>query len=81
MQVIAGTIFNSQLKHQLANAGLTTPQIDLLLKEGTAHVRTITSETFPALFVPILEAYNSAITKAFVSFVSVFCKVLAWTTY
>lgn len=67
-QVIAGTIFSSQLKKQLiSHAGLTTSQMSLLLDGGNRSVREITSQNFPTLLRPILEAYNSAITKVFVS--------------
>lgn len=68
MQVIAGTVFNSQLKRQLTvHAGLNASQINLLLGGGTKNARETINENFPTLFVPTLEAYNSAVTRAFVS--------------
>lgn len=68
IQVIAGTIFNDQLGEQLTgHAGLTAPQTSLLLEGGTADVGKNTEQYFPELLRPVLEAYNSAITRAFVS--------------
>ncbi|KAK3687919.1 putative MFS transporter [Podospora appendiculata] len=65
-QVIAGTIFNNDLKQQLmSQAGLSVSQVDLLLDSGIRNIRGVTDQHFPELLSPVLEAYNSAITKAF----------------
>jgi hypothetical protein len=53
-QVVAGSILNTYLRRALGDAGLSEPQIGLLLQGGTAHVRETT------------EAYNFAITRVYV---------------
>jgi hypothetical protein len=69
-----GTVFNSVLKRQLnVHAGLTASESSLLLQGGTTRVREITNENFPLLFNPVLEAYNSAVTKAFVCIMPLIC--------
>jgi hypothetical protein len=69
-----GTVFNSELKRQLSvHAGLTASESMLLVRGGTARVRKITNENFPQLFNPVLEAYNSAVTKAFVCTIPLIC--------
>jgi hypothetical protein len=68
-QVIAGTIFNAELRHQLEqSAGLTRPQVALLVSGGITNVRKIVDKAFPQLMNAVLEAFNAAITKVFVSF-------------
>ncbi|KAI1085696.1 MFS transporter, partial [Whalleya microplaca] len=65
-QVIGGVVFRSILSQELANhAGLNASQIALLSQAGTARVRQITSQYFPELLRPVLEAYNTAITSIF----------------
>ncbi|KAK3324448.1 putative MFS transporter [Cercophora scortea] len=65
-QVIAGTIFNSDLKQQLmSHAGLSVLQADLLLDGGIRNIRNVVDQHFPEVLNPVLESYNSAITKAF----------------
>lgn len=66
-QVIAGSIFNTSLRGALGDAGLSQAQIGLLLQAGTGHVRETTEHYFPDLFVPVLDAYNHAITRVYVS--------------
>ncbi|KAK3349750.1 MFS transporter [Lasiosphaeria hispida] len=66
VQVIAGAIFNGELKDQLAShVGLTGPEMEFLLDGGVRNVREVTEQHFPELLTPILEAYNSAITRVF----------------
>jgi hypothetical protein len=68
VQVCAGAVFNNELLHQLTgNAGLTAAETALLLTAGTRSVRDVTEQNFPQLLNQVLEAYNSAITHAFVS--------------
>ena len=67
LQVVAGTIFNNVLLQQLtSHAGLTAAQRDLLIIGQIRQVREITGQNFPTLLDPILESYNSAITRIFV---------------
>ncbi len=67
-QVIAGTIFNEELKNQLVNhAGLTTTQVGLLVAVGITNIRKTAEQAFPSLLDIVLEAFNAAITKVFVS--------------
>lgn len=66
-QVVAGSIFNTSLRRGLDEAGLTEKQVGLLLQSGTAHVRQTVEATFPDLLVPILGAYNFAISRVYVS--------------
>jgi hypothetical protein len=67
VQVIAGAVFNNDLRQQLMwTAGLTPAQTSLLLGAGTRSVRDVTEQNFPELLGPVLEAYNSAITRVFV---------------
>ena len=67
-QVIAGTIFNEELRHQLeTSAGLTQPQVALLVRGGITNVRKIVEKAFPQSMNAVLEAFNAAITKVFVS--------------
>jgi hypothetical protein len=67
-QVIAGSVFNSYLKSSLKDKGLAPRQIALLLAGGTVNVRVTTNRAFPELLEPVLEAYNFAITRVYVSF-------------
>ncbi len=67
LQVIAGTIFNEELRDRLGAAGLTPSQTSALLSAGITSVRRVANEQFPDKLTRILEAYNSAITKVFVS--------------
>lgn len=70
LQVVAGTIFNNGLAYQLTvHAGLTAEKSRLLLGGEITRVREITDQNFPSLRRPILESYNSAITKVFVCLV------------
>lgn len=67
-QVIAGTFFNAELRHQLEqSAGLTPPQVALLVGSGITNVRKIVDDGYPQSMNAVLEAFNTAITKAFVS--------------
>jgi len=67
VQVIAGAVFNNDLRNQLVgSAGLNSTQVSLLLESGTGSVRNIAEENFPQLLGPVLEAYNYAITRVFV---------------
>jgi hypothetical protein len=65
-QVVAGSILNTYLRRALGDAGLSEPQIGLLLQGGTAHVRETTEAYMPDLFAPVLDAYNFAITRVYV---------------
>ncbi len=66
-QVIAGAIFNKSLRRQLASVGLSPAQTGLLLQAGTGSVRETVQNNFPEKLGAVLEAYNGAITQAFVS--------------
>ncbi len=66
-QVIAGAIFNESLRRQLASVGLSPAQTGLLLQAGTRSVRETVQNNFPDKLSAVLEAYNWAITQAFVS--------------
>ncbi|KAL8348860.1 hypothetical protein RB601_002214 [Gaeumannomyces tritici] len=67
LQVVAGTVFTSELSSQLMHAelGLSPLQRSLLLSAGLAHMREVTAANFPQLLDHILEAYNAAITRVF----------------
>lgn len=67
IQVVAGTVFNSQLSSRLGGFGLSPSQIRLLLGAGTTGIRKVAEKDFAELMDPILEAYNAAITRVFVS--------------
>lgn len=73
IQVIAGTVFNSKLSSELSSVGLTPHQRGLLLEAGIKGVREVAETSFPQLLGPVLEAYNTAITRVFVS-----CSTLSW---
>ena len=66
-QVISGAIFNENLRRQLASVGLSPAQTGLLLQAGTRSVRETVQNNFPDKLSAVLEAYNWAITQAFVS--------------
>ena len=67
LQVIAGAIFNSELKSQLTStAGLSPAQMEVLLGAGTSNVWEWATQNVPQRLRPIIEAYNSAITRVFV---------------
>lgn len=67
-QAIAGTLFNAELRYQLEHsAGLTPPQVALLVSGGITNVRKIVDDAFPQLMNAVLEAFNAAITKVLVS--------------
>ncbi len=69
LQVIAGTIFNNQLIQQLLTHGrLTASQVSELLAGEITNVHQIAEQNFPGKLTLILESYNSAITRVFVSF-------------
>lgn len=70
-QVIGGVVFRSILSQQLVEAGLSASQIAMLSAAGTANVRATTEQYIPNLLRPVLEAYNTAITSTFVSFLLV----------
>ncbi|KAL2106344.1 hypothetical protein VUR80DRAFT_6873 [Thermomyces stellatus] len=65
IQVVAGTVFNSQLSSRLGGFGLSPSQIRLLLGAGTTGIRKVAEKDFAELMDPILEAYNAAITRVF----------------
>lgn len=67
LQVIAGAIFTTYLKQRLAEVGLGANQIALLLAGGTLNVRKTTLQCFPDMFNQVMDAYNYAITRTFVS--------------
>lgn len=66
LQIIAGSVFNSELISQLSGIGLNTQQISMLLGVGIKGVRGMAGEYFPQLLDQILEGYNAAITRVFV---------------
>jgi len=77
LQVIAGTIFNNVLVQQLTrHAGLTAEQTNLLISGQIRQVREVTEKNFPTLLDPILESYNSAITRIFVCISLLFVALL-----
>ncbi len=65
-QVIAGAIFNQEVRLKLAAAGLSPDQTAILLQGGTRGVRDVVQNNFPEQMAVVLGAYNAAITKAFV---------------
>lgn len=66
VQVIAGAVFNNELRRQLSQtAHLSSAQMSMLLEAGTSSVRQVAEQNFPNLLEPILESYNAAITRAF----------------
>lgn len=67
IQVIAGTVFNSQLSSRLGGLGLAPGETRSLLGAGITGIRKVAEADFPRLLDPILEAYNAAITRVFVS--------------
>ena len=67
IQVVAGTVFNSVLSSQLRTVGLTSNQTRLLIKAGIKGIREVAETHFPEQLEPVLEAYNTAITRVFVS--------------
>lgn len=75
LQVVAGTVFNSELNSQLMRAelGLSPTQKVLLLEAGLTRMREVTAAHFPQLLEPILESYNAAITRVFVGSAGFFC--------
>lgn len=67
-QVVAGTIFNNEIQHQLVDTiGLSEEQVGLFLAGGIKEAHSTAERYFPDLLEPIIEAYNTAITSAFVS--------------
>lgn len=71
MQSIGGAIFQTRLVKELTNSvGLDSTQVGKLLQGGNARVRETTAENFPRFLRAILVAYNGAITKVFVSYLS-----------
>ncbi|KAK3901283.1 major facilitator superfamily-domain-containing protein [Staphylotrichum tortipilum] len=75
-QVVAGSIFNTSLRRAFSEAGLGEEQVGLLLQSGTAHVRQAVETAFPDLLVPVLDAYNFAISRVY--FVPVVTSVVAF---
>lgn len=67
-QVIAGSVFNTYLRRSLRDIPLDDQQIGILLRGGTVDVRRTAGQYFPELVDPILESYNYAITRVYVSF-------------
>ena len=67
IQVIAGTVFNVEIRSQLERIDLTPDQTSLLLGAGVKGIREVAETYFPQLLEPLLKAYNAAITKVFVS--------------
>ncbi|KAK3376326.1 MFS transporter [Lasiosphaeria ovina] len=65
VQVIAGTVFNSELSSQLGRIALTPSQRSALLGVGIKGIREVTEKRFPLLLDSVLEAYNTAITRVF----------------
>lgn len=76
IQVIAGAVFSSQLTSQLGHIDLAPDETSSLLGAGITGVREVAEEDLPRLLDPILEAYNAAITRVFVS---CFAFLTAWT--
>jgi len=69
LQTIAGVIFNRVLREQLTvHAGLVEAEVAMLLAGGIRSLRAISEQHFPDKLEHVLEAYNSAITRVFVSF-------------
>lgn len=67
-QVVAGTIFNNEIRHQLVDTvGLSEEQVGLFLVGGIKDAHDTAERYFPELLSPIIEAYNIAITSAFAS--------------
>lgn len=67
LQVVAGAVFNSALTARLEALGLTGLQMAALLGAGMKGMRGAAEEHVPLLLDGILEAYNAAITRVFVS--------------
>lgn len=67
VQLIAGTVFNRELGSQLGRVDLTPEQRSSLLGAGIRGIREVAERFPPQLLLPILEAYNAAITRVFVS--------------
>ena len=71
MQSIGGAIFQNRLVKELTNSvGLNSTQVGKLLQGGNARVRETTAENFPRFLRAILVAYNGAIAKVFVRYLS-----------
>ena len=71
MQSIGGAIFQNRLVKELTNSvGLNSTQVGKLLQGGNARVRETTAENFPRFLRAILVAYNGAIVKVFVRYLS-----------
>jgi len=68
IQIIAGTVFNTVLTTELQNLNLTASQKSALLDAGIKGIRIVAERRFPELLREVLEAYNTAITRVFVSF-------------
>jgi len=69
LQTVAGVIFNRILRGQLTGrVGLTEAEVGLLLEGGIRRIRSIAQKYFPDKLELVVEAYNSAITKVFVSY-------------
>jgi hypothetical protein len=67
-QVVAGTIFNNEIRHQLVDTiGLSEEQVGLFLAGGIKEAHSTAERYFPDLLEPIIDGYNTAITSAFVS--------------
>ncbi|KAK4119453.1 MFS general substrate transporter [Parathielavia appendiculata] len=65
LQVIAGTVFNSELISRLEETELTHSQMTALLGAGLKGMRIVVEKNFPDLLSSVLEAYNGAITRVF----------------
>ncbi|KAL8383189.1 hypothetical protein RB595_006784 [Gaeumannomyces hyphopodioides] len=67
LQVVAGTVFNSELSSQLMRPelGMSPFQKNLQLSAGLSRMREVTAANFPQLLDHILESYNAAITRVF----------------
>ena len=68
IQIIAGTVFNTVLTAELQNLNLTASQKSALLDAGIKGIRIVAERRFPERLGEVLEAYNTAITRVFVSF-------------
>lgn len=67
-QCIAGAILENRLVYGLhSHAGLETRQVKMLLDAGNYLVRETVGDDFPDRLGAVLEAYNDAVTKVFVS--------------
>jgi hypothetical protein len=60
-------VFNAYLRSALKSRGLNSQEVALLLAGGTLKVEETAEANFPEFLDRVLESYNHAITRVYVS--------------